>query len=55
MATRIPAPTNALKLLIGILNPVGTPQILGSDVREYCVLAMQTGSLSNPHFVKFSI
>jgi len=35
MATKIPAPTNALKLLIGILKPVGTPLILGSAVNEY--------------------
>jgi len=35
IATRMPAPTNAQRLLIGILKPVGTPLIFGSEVREY--------------------
>ena len=45
---RNPAPTDALTSRIGRMNPVGAPLMEGSEVKEYCVLAMQMGKSLKP-------
>lgn len=43
-----PAPTEIVMSLIFIVKSVGAPLIAGSPVSDKEVLAIQTGSLSNP-------
>lgn len=43
-----PAPMLALTSLIGSIKPVGAPFLLGSDVRERWVFAMQIGKSLKP-------
>ena len=43
-----PAPTEARTSRTGSVQPVGAPISFGSDEIEYCVFAMQTGSLPKP-------
>ena len=45
IATMKPAPAERRTSRTGMVNPVGAPRALGSVVNEYCVFAMQTGSL----------
>ena len=44
-ATTKPAPADKRTSRTGTECPVGAPRKLGSVEKEYCVLAMQTGSL----------
>src|SRR5215470_12087788 len=46
MATMNPAPAERDASLMLSVHPVGAPSSLGLSENEYCVLAMQTGSLA---------
>ena len=43
-----PAPDDNLMSLIFISKPLGLPMSFHHLIAEYCVLAIHTGSLSNP-------
>ncbi len=45
IATINPAPAESDASMTRKVHPVGAPKILGSSVKEYCVFAMQIGSL----------
>ena len=45
MTTTNPAPAESEALLMLRVQPVGAPRRLGSSDKEYCVLAIQMGSL----------
>src|SRR6202140_3530463 len=46
MATMNPAPAERDASVIFSVQPVGAPRSLGLSENEYCVLAMQTGSVA---------
>ncbi len=54
-ATMKPAPALRVISLIVILKPVGLPSFVWSSVREYCVFAIQIGSLPYPSFSRLAI
>ena len=43
-----PAPVFGIRSRTVILKPLGAPRIEALSVKEYCVLAMHTGSLPQP-------
>ena len=47
-ATKNPAPIDGFNSRIVIVNPSGRPNNVGSSDNEYCVFAIQIGSLSHP-------
>ena len=48
IATTKPAPADSRTSRTGRMWPVGAPITVGSEVKLYCVLAMQTGTLPKP-------
>ena len=51
-ATTKPAPAETFRFRTVTVNPSGAPSRAGSSEKEYCVFAVQTGSLSNPRAVR---
>ena len=50
-----PAPADTLTFFTVTVKPSGAPGFVGSSVKLYCVLAMQTGSPPKPSEVSSSI
>ena len=48
IATTKPAPADSRTSRTGSTWPVGAPSAVGSALKEYCVLAMQTGRSRKP-------
>ena len=47
-ATRKPAPAETFRFRTVMVKPLGAPSLAASSEKEYCVFAMQMGSLSKP-------
>ena len=53
--TTNPAPAEIFTFFIVTVKPLGAPSFVGSSEKDYCVFAIQTGSLSKPRAVSAAI